>query len=143
MSNEWLRPWKLATLGIGVALLIAGSFYYNAPDWDINISLIMALLTYFTAPWSAGVLLNREWRRLPLVLFWYWLSVDGCYWLYWTVVDAAALEMREANFYASTCLYWLCGFIWLYRGSLRQLINDIDSARRRSPPDKRPPEKIR
>ncbi len=34
--------WNLATLGIGIALLIGGSFYYEAPDWDIPISLIMA-----------------------------------------------------------------------------------------------------
>lgn len=34
--------WNLATLAIGIALLIGGSFYYQAPDWDIPISLIMA-----------------------------------------------------------------------------------------------------
>ena len=39
--REYLRPWKLATLAFGIALLIAGSFYYEAPDWDIPISLIM------------------------------------------------------------------------------------------------------
>ena len=30
--------------------------------------------------------------------------------------------MREANFYASSCLYWLCGFIWLHNGPLRTLL---------------------
>ena len=39
---ELLRPWKLATLARGIALLIAGRFYYQAPDWDVQISLIMA-----------------------------------------------------------------------------------------------------
>ena len=38
--NEFLRPWKLITLAIGIAILIAGSFYYVIPDWDIPISLI-------------------------------------------------------------------------------------------------------
>ena len=42
--SELLRPWKLATLAIGIALLIAGRFYFQAPDWDIPISLIMALV---------------------------------------------------------------------------------------------------
>ena len=59
---------------------------------------------------------------LPLGLFWYWLSVDGCYWLYWSVVNPEALVMREANFYASTCLYFICGFIWLHDGPLRTLL---------------------
>lgn len=49
---ELLRPWKLATIAIGVGLLVAGSFYYQAPDWDIPISFIMALMAYLTASWS-------------------------------------------------------------------------------------------
>lgn len=32
--REYLRPWKLFTLALGIGLLIAGSFYYRAPDWD-------------------------------------------------------------------------------------------------------------
>lgn len=49
LVKELLRPWKLITLGIGVTLLIAGSYYYAAPDWDITISIIMAGFTYLTA----------------------------------------------------------------------------------------------
>jgi len=30
--HELTRPWKLATLAIGVALLIVGVFHYQAPD---------------------------------------------------------------------------------------------------------------
>lgn len=36
--TEYTRPWKLFTLALGIALLILGSFYYEAPDWDIPIS---------------------------------------------------------------------------------------------------------
>ena len=53
---------------------------------------------------------------IVLFLSLYYFTVDGCYWLYWNAVDPAALVMREANFYASTCLYFLCGFIWLHNG---------------------------
>jgi hypothetical protein len=34
-----------------------------------------------------------------------------------------ALEMREANFCASSCLYWLCRFIWLDNGTLKELLD--------------------
>jgi hypothetical protein len=34
---ELQRPWKLATLAIGIGLLVVGSFNYEAPDWDIPI----------------------------------------------------------------------------------------------------------
>lgn len=125
--TEILRPWKLVTLGIGVALLVAGSFYYQAPDWDIPISFMMAGLTYVTASWSVGVIRDRRWKMIPLAVFCYWLSVDGCYWLYWSLTNPDALDMRAANFFASTCLYWLCGFIWLYQGSMRDLIASVRS----------------
>lgn len=124
--TEYFRPWKLITLTIGIALLIVGSFYYNAPDWDIPISLIMAVLAYLTAPWSLRVILERKWRLWPAMLFFTWFTVDGCYAIYWHFQDPAALEMmRDVNFPASLSLYGMCGIVWLYRGSLRELYSDL------------------
>jgi hypothetical protein len=127
--REYLRPWKLATLAIGLGLLLVGADYYHVPDWDYAISFVMAILTYLTAPWVARTLMARRWRMLPLGLFWYWLSVDGSYWLYWSLVNPEALVMREANFYASSCLYFLCGFIWLHDGPLRELLARKETTR--------------
>jgi hypothetical protein len=123
---EYTRPWKLSTLAIGIALLIAGSFFYEAPDWDIPISLIMASLAYLTAPWSLRVIVERRWRLWPAALFATWFTVDGCYWLYWHFRNPVVLDlMREANFFASLTLYGMCGVIWLYHGSLRELFSEI------------------
>ncbi|MEQ1935221.1 MAG: hypothetical protein ABL962_15280 [Fimbriimonadaceae bacterium] len=123
---EYLRPWKLITLAIGIALLIVGSFYYQAPDWDIPISLIMASLAYFTAPWSMSVILTRKWRLWPAMLFVTWFTVDGCYAIYWHFKNPVALElMRDANFPASLSLYGICGLIWLHQGSLQQLYSKV------------------
>ena len=46
---EYVRPWKLLSLAAGIALLVAGAFYYDAPDWDVAISFIMAILAYLSA----------------------------------------------------------------------------------------------
>ena len=120
--TEYGRPWKLFSLAAGIALLIAGSFYYEAPDWDIPISLIMAAFAYLTAPWSLRVVVERRWKLWPLMLLATWFTVDGCYWLYWRFKNPVALEMmRDANFLASLVLYWMCGLLWYYRGSLRGL----------------------
>ncbi|MDH4098626.1 MAG: hypothetical protein OEU87_09965 [Nitrospira sp.] len=122
---EYARPWKLFTLALGIALLIVGSFYYEAPDWDIPISLIMAILAYLTAPWSLRVIVERRWRLWPAMLFATWFTVDGSYWLYWHFKNPVALElMREANFFASLALYGMCGIVWLYRGSLSELLSE-------------------
>lgn len=124
--KEYFRPWKLFTFACGLGLLIVGSFYYPAPDWDVSISVIMGTLAYLTAPWALRVVLERRWRFLPAALFATWFTVDGCYWLYWRAVDPIALEMmRDANFLASLALYGMCGVLWLYRGTLRELVRDI------------------
>lgn len=123
---EYIRPWKLITLFLGIALLVLGSVYTPAPDWDIPISFIMAFFTYLTAPCSMRVILEHQWRHWPVMLFATWFSVDGCYSLYWYFKDLSALAfMREANFAASLALYGICGIIWLYRGSLRELFSEL------------------
>lgn len=138
ISPEYLRPWKLATLAVGVLLLILGSFYTPAPDWDIPISLIMAFFTYLTAPWSMRVLLERQWRYWPAMLFATWFSVDGCYALYWYFREPAVLAlMRDVNFPASLSLYGMCGVLWLYRGSLQDLHAELRSQLKPKPAEKR------
>jgi len=132
---EYLRPWKLATFCIGLGLLLIGAHYHVAPDWDYPISFIMATLTYLTAPWSVQVFLYRRWKFALLALFWFYVTVDGAYWLYWRLANPQALVMRPANFYASSCLYWLCGFVWLHQGSLRTLLG-------KSVDDRAPPTRI-
>jgi hypothetical protein len=123
--TDYRRPWKLATLAIGIALLVAGSFYYEAPDWDIPISFIMALLAYLTAPWSLRVMVERQWRWWPAMLLATWFTVDGCYAIYWHFRNPVALEMmRDANFPASLSLYWMCGLVWFYDGSLKELFTE-------------------
>lgn len=124
--TEYRRPWKLTTLAVGIALLILGSFYYDAPDWDISISIIMAGFAYITAPWSLCVILERKWRLWPAMLFATWFTVDGCYAIYWSFKNPMALEMmRDVNFPASLSLYGMCGIIWMYQGSLKQLFSEV------------------
>jgi hypothetical protein len=123
LMAEYKRPWKLFALVIGLCLLIVGSFYYKAPDWDMPISFIMAILAYLTAPWSMRVVVERRWKKFPLMLFYTWFTVDGCYWLYWHFKNPRVLElMRDANFPASLSLYGICGLVWYYRGSLKELV---------------------
>lgn len=124
--EELLRPWKLSTLIIGIGLLVIGSFYYQAPDWDIPISFIMAGLSYLSASWSMHVMVERRWKQWPLMVLMTWLTVDGCYWIYWSWKNPVALElMRSVNATASLALYWMCGLVWFYRGTLKEFFTDV------------------
>ncbi len=123
MVREYLRPWKLSALAVGLSLLIAGSYYYQAIDWDVPISFIMAFFAYLTASWSLRVLVERQWKLFPMMLFFTWFTVDGCYWIYWHFKNPLALEfMRDANFPASLSLYGMCGLVWYYQGSLKEFV---------------------
>lgn len=127
---EYTRPWKLITLIMGIILLIIGAYYYKAPDWDVPISFIMAILAYLTAPWSMRTLVERRWKYFPLMIFYTWFTVDGCYWIYWSIKSPKSLElMRDVNFPASLSLYCICGLIWYHHGSLANLFHEIRNFR--------------
>jgi len=86
----------------------------------------MALMAYLTASWSMHVMVERKWRQWPVMLFWTWFTVDGCYSLYWHFKNPVALEMmRQANAPASLSLYWMCGLVWYYQGTLREMWTDL------------------
>ena len=121
-AAEYARPWKLFSLLCGVLLLLLGARYSGLLDWDVSVSLIMAVPAYFTAPCSLRVFLERSWTQLPQALLWSWFTIDGTYTAYWYLVDPAALLFRPANAVASSALYVACGLVWLHRGSLRQLL---------------------
>lgn len=124
LIHEYKRPWKVVTLVFGIALMVLGSYYYPAPDWDVPICFIMGLLAYLTASWSMHVIVERRWKYVPFMLFYTWFTVDGSYWIYWHFKDPAVLAyMREVNFPASLCMYGLCGLVWYFNGSLKELFS--------------------
>jgi hypothetical protein len=127
---ELVRPWKLLSFAIGMAWLLFGALNYGISDWDVGISLLMGGLTYLFAPWSVRTILTASRSRPPYwmlriatAVFVAWIVVDGVYVLYHTALGNQMF--REENFYASSALYFLAGSIWLYRGSVRELLSNI------------------
>lgn len=117
--SELARPWKLATLAAGLSWLLFGALTYGFQDWDVGVSLIMAGLTYISAPWCVRKIMNRRWSMIVGVIIMSWFSIDGAYALWHNFVGNEMI--RDANFPASAALYWLCGFILLPRGSLKDI----------------------
>lgn len=117
-AAEYLKPWRLVTLALGMAFLIAGALWSGLPDWDIPVSFLMALPAYLTAAPSLRVVLEHRWALLPTAAFWTWFTVDGTYIIYWGFHDPEALDaLRSANFAASMALYIACGLVWYHRGT--------------------------
>lgn len=128
--RELKRPWKLVSFGLGMSWLLYGALVYGISDWDVGVSCIMGGATYLCAPWTVHVLINavkvrpRRWllqvagALLPALF-----AVDWSYWLYHTIVGNSML--RWENFKVSSMLYFICGMIWYYRGSLRDLLTEL------------------
>jgi len=132
--RELLRPWKLTSFSIAMSGLLYGALNFNIVDWDVGVTLLMGILTYTLAPWSMYIILNAI-RYRPS--YWYLhvliallaglFVVDWAYLFYHDIMENQTL--RQANFYASTPLYFLVGIFWLYRGSLKELITNIKKLR--------------
>lgn len=126
MLKEYLRPWKLVTFALGLSLLIAGALYYNAPDWDIGISLIMGMLTYIIAPWVFHIATSYQYKLFPFALFAYWFTVDGSYTAYNNYMGHPInMDLRLANLFASSLLFILCGWFWSPKLSLREFLMEL------------------
>lgn len=126
MTREYLRPWKLITLSIGITILIIGAKIENLPDWDTGISVLMALMTYISAPWVVRVFIERRSFMMPFALFAGWFSVDLIYFAWnWHLGPEMVDIFRQANWLPSLCLYLLCGFFWLYRGSISDFSTNL------------------
>jgi len=115
---------------LAMSWLFYGALNYGIGDWDVGITILMGVLTYLMAPWSVYIILSAVRYRLG---YWYLhiiaaliaglFVVDWVYMLYHTIVGNQTY--REANFYASAPLYFIAGSVWLYRGSLSDLVANI------------------
>lgn len=128
--SELYRPWKLFSFIFGMIFLIYGALNFEIPDWDVGISLIMGPLTYMCAPWSVRTILYAVLRRqrfwwgwILIALVISWFAIDGVYVLYHTAVGN--IMLRWDNLLVSSPSYLILGFLWMYTGSLKDLLKNI------------------
>lgn len=128
--NEYLRPWKLITFSLGMMFLFYGALFFNYPDWDIGVSIIMGSLTYLLSPLSISFFIKsikykeKNWFLVVLLCIVTELFVvDWSYMAWHTLMKNETI--REGNFITSSFMYIAMGFFWLYKGSLKELLYDI------------------
>jgi hypothetical protein len=109
MDSKYLV--KNVTFAFGLAFLIYGALNFGIQDWDVGVSLAMAFSTYATADWVVGVFRRSEYEKYLKAFFFIWFSVDGVYFIYWTLVNEDSM-MRGIQWYPSLMMYLLCGIIW-------------------------------
>lgn len=105
------NQWKNSTFLIGLAWLIYGALFFDYPDWDIPLSLLMAGCTYLSADRFILAIKQKDPLGILLWSFMAWAAIDGSYWLYWSITDTSVM-IREGQWPMSACLYLLCGMFW-------------------------------
>ena len=107
--------WKNATFLVGFSWLIYGALFLDYPDWDIGVSIVMAVSTYFSADVVWRLLITKFKGSgvfgFTWATFFTWFSVDGSYWMYWTIINPSVM-IREGQWPMSLCLFLLCGATW-------------------------------
>jgi len=103
--------WKNSTFFVGFSWLIWGALFLDYPDWDVGVSVVMAVSTYFTADLVWQILRARKYRLMPMAAMSTYWCVDGSYWAYWSLVDPSVM-IREGQWPMSLCLFLLCGAVW-------------------------------
>jgi hypothetical protein len=111
ISSFRALAWKNVTFAFGLGWLLYGAVKYGYRDWDIPLSLLMALSTYLTADRLVLAIFARQWRKVPLLAIGAWWAVDGSYWAYWSLVDPSVM-IRGGQWPVSLILYLACGIGW-------------------------------
>lgn len=111
------KPWKLVTFLIAATGLTVVAPYTGDPTWDYCDSVVMSLLTYFTAPWTVGVFYKTFRGRLPkkqaYVAACVWLfSVSWFYDTYILLRDGEYTPLWLPDLFASSTLYAFAGLLW-------------------------------
>lgn len=120
---NYLQPWKLVTLALGIAALILGRFYYSADDWTISLSIVMGVAAYYCAPISYHQLRQGTFMGGLIAAVLGWLVVDFSY-TTWNVAMGDPIY-RGGQWIASTLLYIACGILWGRNETFAQMLRGL------------------
>jgi hypothetical protein len=114
-----LVPWKLGTFAVALAGITLIAPYTGDPYWDYTVAAVMALGSFFTAPWALAVFYRAPKGIAPLSD----VAFAACAWLFtasWSYDGWNFLRFGEypltwaANLPASSLLYLMAGLFWSF-----------------------------
>jgi len=111
------KPWKLTTFLIsGLFITLIGP-YTSDPTWDFINGGIMSVLTFWTAPWAAGMIYKILIRKFPIRLIFpvsalWFFSASWSYDLYLVIRDGFYPDAWFSNLLVSSVIYLSAGLMW-------------------------------
>lgn len=111
------QAWKISTFFIALSAFVGLSPYTGDPTWDYIDASFMSILTFLTAPWSAGIIYLTIKRKVnafvTYVAICAWLfSASWSYDGYLVIRDGDYPLTWSANLVASSVIYLAAGLFW-------------------------------
>lgn len=113
------KKWKFILFLIATFFLSYISTFWYDPTWDIPETIIMALLTYYTAPYSSWIIyryikwLNKNFYELYIAIILVFFSSAWIYDIYAMIFLIWEYPLTAfANLWLSPFFYLLAGMMW-------------------------------
>ena len=123
-----LRPWKLVSFALGTAFFIWGADAFDAPTWDVPVSVLMSVATFLLAPWSIDQALiglrhrgGRQRLRLLVGAAGIYCCGSGSYEIYHLIHSGWHPPTYWENLFFSVPTAIVAGMLWRLDLSLREL----------------------
>jgi len=129
-----MRPWKIVTFILGTAFFIWGAHAFDAPTWDMPVSIIMSVVTFLLAPWSVDQLVlgvrRRGGQRLRLAagLAGIYVCGSGSYEVYHLIWSGWHPPTYWENFFFSIPTAIVAGMIWRVNMSVAEVWTRVRAA---------------
>lgn len=124
------------TLGIGTTFFVWGAYTFDAPTWDVPVSILMSAVTFLLAPWSIDQMLrgyaSPGLHRLRIVagIVGIYACGSGSYELYHLARSATHPVTYWENLFFSIPTAIVAGIIWRLDGTLREIVARVRSPAR-------------
>jgi hypothetical protein len=129
-----LRPWKICTFLLGTAFFIWGAYAFDAPTWDVPVSILMSIVTFLLAPWSVDQLvlgvLGHGLQRLRLIagLAGIYACGSGSYEIYHVIWSGWHPPTYWENFFFSIPTAAVAGLLWRLDMSVLEIWGKVRAA---------------
>ncbi|MFH1434259.1 MAG: hypothetical protein ABIJ56_00960 [Pseudomonadota bacterium] len=120
---------------MGTAFFVWGAYFWDAPTWDVGVSVIMSVLCYLLAPLAVATALHAARKRpklWPLRLLasaaLVYFIASGSYEIYNTLRMGFHPVTYWENLQFSIPVTIAAGLLWQYDGSLADLLRLVRGA---------------
>lgn len=119
------QPWKISSFLLATAFFVWGADHWDAPTWDVGVSVLMSAVCFAFAPWSVSRLVSavvdpaprRLWRTISAAAVTYFIA-SGSYEIYNTLRFGFHPPTYWENLFFSVPVTIVAGLIWNVEGSL-------------------------